>query len=79
MEFGNNGFWGEGENGVPRAVASMTGFEHGPHWCMGGKCSYYCAKKRRMLYYNRIIYSGIYDWLNEQDAGIFNCHPWMFA
>ena len=26
------------------------------------------SKKRQMLHCNRIIYTGIYDWLNEQDA-----------
>ena len=53
---------------LSHAFASMPGFERGPNWCIGGKCPYHCAKKRQMLHCNRIIYTGIYDWLNEQDA-----------
>ena len=84
MEFGYNGFEERGRMEYPKknlseqrtepakklshAFASMPGFERGPNWCIGGKCPYHCAKKRQMLHCNRIIYTGIYDWLNEQDA-----------
>ena len=57
----------------------MPGFERGPNWCIGGKCPYHCAKNGQMLYYNRIIYTGIYDCLMSKMQWIFNCHPWMFA
>ena len=77
MEFGNNGFEERGRMEYPKKNLSEQRREPAKnsaihlHQCQDlnmGQIGALEGKKRQMLHCNRIINTGIYDWLNEQDA-----------